>query len=105
MIAPVAAPTPVPMKVPFSRVESGCPEHAVTATIATATNKPLITDAAFLRTASSSRVSSFHACHGTPKYLQRTARHLGIGPYSFYLMGDRSTHFQQRLFQVRHYQH
>jgi hypothetical protein len=50
MIAPVAAPRPPPIKVPFSLVESGCPEHAVTAIIAIATNRALITDAAFLCT-------------------------------------------------------
>jgi hypothetical protein len=50
MIAPVAAPTPVPINVPFSRVESGCPEHPMTTTIATATSRPLIIDNAFVRT-------------------------------------------------------
>src|ERR1700745_2596477 len=102
MIAPVAAPRPVPINVPFSRVESGCPEHAVTATIATATNKPLITDAAFLRTASSFESAVFMPATN-PQIPHLTARRLVIGRIVFYLMGNQSTHFQQRLFQIRHY--
>jgi hypothetical protein len=60
IIAPVAAPIPVPMNVPFSRVESGSPEQPTTATIATATSRPLTIEATIVRT-SLPPSSSFHA--------------------------------------------
>jgi hypothetical protein len=41
MIVPVTAPMPRPPRVPFSRVESGCPKHPAIAKSATSANVPI----------------------------------------------------------------
>jgi hypothetical protein len=53
------------MNVPFSRVDSGSPEHPATTTNAIATSRPLIMGASFVRTSFLlASLSSFHAAEG-----------------------------------------